>query len=275
MAWTVGSAQEEAAFEQSTPLLQRTSGRVGLGLLALAVILSLFGQSWALWTFGLIAGGYLLYLGWRGYQEAIPPKGGPCFAISTIKKEGPVEIVARIVPPKRALLSPLTSYKCTYFKYKVTLLNEDGGEKEVLDQGEELSDFWLKDVTGRIWVESAGIDIKMKKQLDADLRTYDQTPRPIRDRFKRLEIEAFESPGVRKPIRIEELRLDPGDNVLVKGEVYRREDGALGIHKGAGTFSVERWEKPTFIPMPARGTKLNLALGATLVVVSALALAVF
>lgn len=274
MAWTVGSAQIEAQLDEEEPFLQRTDTRLILaGVVAAVLVRFIAGGWWGLWLLFIGAGAWLAWLGWKGYQAAQPPKDGPCFAIRSIKKEGPIELVARIVPPTRALLSPLTSSKCVYYNYQVTMLDPDTNQpKEVVDGGERLIDFWLKDVTGKIWVESEGIDIRYEKQLSADLRTYDQTPRAVRERFQKLRFDPFLTPGQRKPVFLEELRLDPGDNVLIKGYVGRPTGGEAGekersafvIGKGPGTLTVERWNGPVFIPVPAKGANRNLALGAVL-----------
>ncbi|MBZ0251838.1 MAG: E3 ubiquitin ligase family protein [Candidatus Methylomirabilis sp.] len=281
MAWTVGSAQIEAELADDLPLMRRPTTWVLLGGLAGAVAVRLVEGSWiGLWLTALGAGFHLVWLGRRGLAAATPPKDGPCFAINSIQQEGPIELVARIVPPKRALLSPLTSSKCVYYNYKVTLLDPDTDQpKETLDGEERLIDFWLKDVTGKIWVESEGIEIDYKKQLSSDLRAYDQMPRAVRERFQKIGFEPFLSPGVRKPVFLDELRLDPGDNVVIRGHVKRRPGGpepedqsAMVICKGPGRLTVERWKGPVFIPVPAKGAKRNIGLGVVLALLGLLGL---
>jgi hypothetical protein len=67
---------------------------------------------------------------------------------------------------------------------------------------------------------------------------------------------------VRRAIFLEETRLDPGDNVLVKGHALRNEEGKLVIGKPpGGTLSVERWSKPTFIARPPPGARLHVICG--------------
>jgi len=274
MAWTVGSAQTDAELGAKTPFLERTSTRAFGAGLAVAVVLSFFGQAWALWLWGLAVGAGLAFQGWRGMQEAKPPEDGPCFAISTIK-EGPIEVVGRIVPPKRCLLSPLTSTKCCYFDYRVALLDDEGNETEILDSGNKRCDFWLKDITGKIKVvHSDDLEIDYERQIDTDLRAFDLTPRPIRERFEKLKIHAYDSPGDRVPMWLSELRLDPGDNVIVRGTARRGDDGEMWLVSGPDGFKVSRYTGPMFIPKPAEGAKLTLALGAVVGVASLIALLV-
>ncbi len=247
----------------------RSGARGGLRMVALFAMLALLalwiaGQAWAPWALLALVGLLLLRSGLAGLASARPPANGPLFAIEQLR-EGPVEVVGRVVPPKQGLLSPLTSTKCSYFSYAIRLLDEASGEKRVLEERSKLCDFWLKDVTGSIWVRSEGIDVRLPKQLDEDLRSYDQTPRAVGEHLRKLGVDPFLAPGVRRAIFLEETRLDPGDNVLVKGHVMRGEDGKLVIACApGGTLSVERWSKPTFIARPPSGSRRNVVLGAVM-----------
>jgi hypothetical protein len=263
LAWTIGTTQDHAERAPARPGAAWARTAVVLAVLALLVLAGLGGNDWALPAAIALAGARLLAVAARAYADARPPAGGPCFAVATLR-EGPAEVVARVLPPERGLLSPLTSTKCSYYDYAVEVLDEATGERKVVDEGRKLTDFWLKDVTGSLFVESAGIDIRLPRQLDEDLRTYDQTPRAVGERLRKLGIDPFVAPGVRRAILFHETRLDPGDNVLVKGEVVRREDGRLVIRKGAGGLSVERWTRPTFVPVVPASAKRNLWLGAIL-----------
>jgi hypothetical protein len=263
LAWTIGTTQDHAERAAARPASAWLRLAVWLGVLLLLVLAGLGGNDWALPAALALLGVRLLALSLRAHAEARPPAGGPCFAVATLKP-GPAEVVGRVLPPERGLLSPLTSTKCSYYDYAVEVLDEASGERRVVDEGHKLTDFWLKDVTGSLFVESAGIDIRIPRQLDEDLRTYDQTPRAVGERLRKLDIDPFVSPGVRRAIFFHETRLDPGDNVLVKGEVVRREDGRLVVTRGAGGLSVERWSRPTFVPGVPASAKRNLWLGAGL-----------
>lgn len=260
MAWTIGTADESADAAPTRPRLQSPLFLIGtLGLLVglSAVIAGVaHAGSGTLAFLGLvwIAGGV------AGHRAARPPKDGPSFSIATLAP-GPVEVVGRVVPPKKALLSPLTSTKCSYYDYKIWLLDDATGERTLVDERSMLSDFWLKDITGHIWVESEGIDIAVPAQLDEDLRTYDQTPRAVGERLVKLGVDPFVEPGVRRPILVQETRLDPGDNMLMRGEVVRRDDGQLVLRKGSVPLRIERWSRPTFIAVVPTGAKLSLWLG--------------
>lgn len=248
MAWTVGTVQDHAESTQARPLHRRPLPVLGL----LGVVLGLgaagLGVDGAGWASLVWVGALLVIAGVRGHLAARPPKDGPVFAISRLR-EGPVEVVGRIVPPTQALLSPLTGVKCCFYDYEVSLLDDASGERRPVDQRTQLSDFWLKDVTGSVWVRSEGLEIDMPRQLDEDLRTYDQTPRAVGERLQKLDIDPFVQPGVRRAIFIRETRLDPGDNVLLRAHGSRDVDGRLVLGKGPGPFSVERWNRATFVPI--------------------------
>jgi hypothetical protein len=268
LAWTIGTTADQAdvAPRRTNPRLRRA---VAVALAAL-VVLSIFGQRWALPAALLLLGARLLLGAAAEYRAARPPKGGPCFAIDTLR-EGPVEVVGRVLPPERGLLSPLTSTKCSYYDYVVEVLDEASGERRVVDQGTKLTDFWLKDVTGSVKVETEGIEIKVRPQLDEDLRRYDQTPRAVGERLQKLAIDPFVSPGVRRAILFRETRLDPGDNMLVRGTAVRGADGQLVVRKSgpAGALSVERWTQATFVPTVPASAHRNLWIGAALMLVGA------
>jgi hypothetical protein len=265
LAWTIGTTQDHAEHTDARPTGAWLRLAVWVVVVVLLVLAGLGGNDWALPAALALLGVRLLLLSARAHAEARPPAGGPCFAVATLK-EGPAEVVGRVLPPERGLLSPLTSTKCSYYDYAVELLDETTGERKVVDEARKLTNFWLKDVTGSLFVESEGIDIRIPRQLDEDLRTYDQTPRAVGERLRKLDIDPFVSPGVRRAIFFHETRLDPGDNVLVKGEVVRKEDGRLVLQKGADGLSVERWSRPTFVPAVPASAKRNLWLGALLCV---------
>ncbi|HTE06183.1 MAG TPA: GIDE domain-containing protein [Planctomycetota bacterium] len=281
MAWTIGTAEDhgDVAAAEAEIAAGRTAARRGplqrarqivswLLLIGFGVAWVAYGVSWAWAPMVLVAGLNLVLDGLAGYASARPPAGGPAFAIERLR-EGPVEVVGRVVPPKQALLSPLTSTKCSYFAYVIRLLDEATGEKKILEERSKLCDFWLKDVTGSIWVRSEGIDVRLGKQLDEDLRTYDQTPRAVGEHLRKLGVDPFLAPGVRRAIFLEETRLDPGDNVLVKGAVMRDPDGKLVIGKPpGGTLSVERWSKPTFVARPPSSAKRRVISGAVMIVLA-------
>jgi hypothetical protein len=280
LAWTIGTTAEQAdlgAGRPSSPAL-RLAFAVTLLAIAALCVLALLGHAWALPTALLLLGLRLLAGAAIGYRAARPPAGGPCFAIATLR-EGPVEVVGRVLPPERGLLSPLTSTKCSFYDYAVELLDETTGQRKVVDQGTKLTNFWLKDVTGSVLVETEGITIAVKPQLDEDLRRYDQTPRAVGERLQKLEIDPFLSPGVRRAIFFRETRLDPGDNMLVRGHAVRDAQGQLVIRRaagggaggaaGAGGFTVERWTKPTFVPAVPAAARRNLWIGAGLLLIGA------
>ncbi|HZM01067.1 MAG TPA: hypothetical protein VFD43_12535 [Planctomycetota bacterium] len=273
MAWTIGTTAEQADLTARRPVHPALRLAVLVALAAL-LLLAILGQSWALPAALLLLGARLLLGAAADYRAARPPAGGPCFAIATLR-EGPVEVVGRVLPPERGLLSPLTSTKCSYYDYAVELLDEASGEHRVVDQGTKLTDFWLKDVTGSIKVETPGIVIGVRPQLDEDLRRYDQTPRAVGERLQKLGIDPFVSPGVRRAILFRETRLDPGDNMLVRGTAVRGPDGALVIRKAgpADALSVERWTQATFVPEVPTSARRNLWIGAALALSGAVWLA--
>lgn len=277
MAWTIGTSDDHGDVAAADAEAGRRATRDPLGIIGLLAIAGFAvawfaGVGWACWPMFIIAGALQVRGGMKGMSSARPPAGGPVFAIEQLR-EGPVEVVGRVVPPKQALLSPLTSTKCSYFSYRIRLLDDAGGEPRVLDERTKLCDFWLKDVTGSIWVNSEGLDVRLPKQLDEDLRTYDQTPRAVGEHLHKLGVDPFLSPGVRRAILLEETRLDPGDNVVVKGHVTRDAEGKLVLGRPpGGTLSVERWSKPTFIARPPAGAKRNVILGAVMLVAGAVGL---
>jgi E3 Ubiquitin ligase len=279
LAWTIGTSDDHGDVAAADAEAGRGKSGGGLRLVALLAMLALLvlwiaHMPWAPWALLALVGVLLLKSGLAGLASARPPADGPTFAIERLR-EGPVEVVGRVVPPKQALLSPLTSTKCSYFAYVIRLLDESTGEKKVLEERSKLCDFWLKDVTGSIWVRSEGIDVRLPKQLDEDLRTYDQTPRAVGEHLHKLGVDLFLAPGVRRAIFLEETRLDPGDNVLVKGTVMRDADGKLILAKPpGGTLTVERWSKPTFIARPPSGSKRNAIAGAVMLLAAVAGLAV-
>jgi hypothetical protein len=235
------------------------------------LVLAVLGHSWALPAALLVLGARLLAGAAAEFRAARPPAGGPCFAIDTLR-EGPVEVVGRVLPPERGLLSPLTSTKCSYYDYAVEVLDEATGQRSVVDQGTKLTNFWLKDVTGSILVETEGITIGVPPQLDEDLRQYDQTPRAVGERLQKLNIDPFVSPGVRRAILFRETRLDPGDNMLVRGQAVRDAQGGLVIRKGTGSgdsLTVERWTQPTFVPAVPASARRGLWIGVVLALAGA------
>ncbi|MGQ0552762.1 MAG: hypothetical protein ACT4PU_06035 [Planctomycetota bacterium] len=281
MAWTIGTAEDHADVA-ANPALPRTLRLAFLFAFAGLLGLAAFGTNvtWALPAALFLLAARLLGTAALGFVRARPPQGGPCFALARLEP-GPVLAVGRVLPPERGLLSPLTSTKCSFYDYAVELLDESTGQRRVVDEGRKLTDFWLKDVTGSVWVESAGIDIRIPRQLDEDLRRYDQTPRAVGERLQKLEINPFLSPGVRRPIFFHETRLDPGDNVLVRGEAVRDASGRIVIRRprtsdpGAApervesgqtghsdAFTVERWTRATFVPIVPSWARRNLWLGA-------------
>jgi hypothetical protein len=263
MAWTIGSADEEG---EALPQ-ERSRGLLFLGLLGLAVAFTgvFAGLMVAACVFALVLGAALLVAGLAGLRDARPPKGGPSFEIARLA-EGPVEVVGRVVPPKQALLSPLTSTKCSYYAYAIHILGEDG-ERKLVQEKSKRCDFWLKDITGSILVRGDDIEVRVPPQLDEDLRTYDQTPRAVGEHLHKLDVDPFLSPGVRRAIFIHETRLDPGDNVLVRGTVVRDEEGQLILRSAPGApSSVERWTGRTFVARPPKGARLRAALGMALLV---------
>jgi len=264
LAWTIGTTQDSEADAPSQPSAGRGRALLTLGGGALGLLLWALDVPFALGATLVWLGGSSLLLGLAGYRSARPPKDGPLFAIASIK-EGPVEVVGRVVPPKQGLLSPLTSTKCSYFDYKIWLLDEQSGEKKLVESRDKLTDFWLKDVTGSIWVVAEGLEIDVPKQLDEDLRTYDQTPRAVGERLHKLGVDPFLQPGVRRAIFFEETRLDPGDNMLVRATARRDEQGRMVLARGSGAFSIERWTKPTFIAQVPLGARLRVYVGAALV----------
>ncbi|MFH0945151.1 MAG: hypothetical protein V2A76_08135 [Planctomycetota bacterium] len=266
--WTVASAQHLVGETAHVPFLQRRPVQIRAAGLALAVALVFMGQLWAIWVWGLVLGLGLVWDGLQGLRAAIPPNQGPCRAINPIRSEGRIEVFGRSVPPKRALFSPLTSSKCAYFHYKVTELGDKDEPGSVLDEKEKLSNFWLKDNTWKIWMNSEGIEINFKPQLDADLRSYDQMPLAVRERFERIDFDPFLAPGVRKPVKLEELRLDPGDNVLLRGTVRRNEEGDLEIAKGTGHLVVARHTGGIFNPVSSPGAKRHVVVGGTIAAIS-------
>jgi len=272
LAWTIGTTAEQADAAVRRPVHPQLRRAVAVAIAAL-VVLSIVGQFWALPAALMVLGARLALGAAAEYRAARPPKGGPCFAIATLR-EGPVEVVGRVLPPERGLLSPLTSTKCSYYDYAVELLDESSGERRTVDQGTKLTDFWLKDVTGSIKVETEGIEIKVRPQLDEDLRRYDQTPRAVGERLQKLAIDPFVSPGVRRAILFRETRLDPGDNMLVRGTAVRGADGQLVIRKAGaagtpGALSVERWTQATFVPTVPASAHRNLWVGGALILVGA------
>lgn len=281
MAWTIGTTAEHADTTAQRPRSALLRILFIAAMLTLAV-LALLGHSWAAATMLLLAGTHFLGVAAAGFRAARPPADGPCFAIASLR-EGPAEVVGRVLPPERGLLSPLTSTKCSFYDYCVEVLDERTGERKVVDQGTKLTNFWLKDVTGSILVETEGIDIRVKPQLDEDLRKYDQTPRAVGERLQKLEIDPFVTPGVRRAILFRETRLDPGDNMLVKGHVTRADDGTLVIRRApapvpapasasaptAGSLSVERWSSATFVPAVPASARRALWIGALLLVAGA------
>lgn len=272
MVWTIGTTQDHAEIATVSRLAAAARLAALLALLGLAVAWGL-GQTWAPWALLLVIGLRLLVPALAAVRAARPPADGPCFAVATLR-EGPAQIVARAVPPEHALLSMLSSTKCAYFDYEVTVLDEATGERKVVDAAHKESDFWLKDVTGSLLVRSAGIVIDYPPQIDEDLRTHDQTPRAVGERLHKLGIDPFVSPGVRRAILLRETRLDPGDNVLVHGTVVRGEGGRLELHAGAdGRLLVQRWSRPTFVPAVPSWARRNLWLGALALLAGALGLA--
>jgi len=270
VAWTIGTTAEQADLAARRPL--HPALRLAfVALIVALLLLAAFGRPWAVPAALLLVGARLLAGAAAEHRAARPPPGGPCFAIASLR-EGPVEVVGRVLPPERGLLSPLTSTKCSYYDYAVELLDESSGQRRIVDQGRKLTDFWLKDVTGSILVRTEGIAIDVRPQLDEDLRRYDQTPRAVGERLQKLGIDPFVSPGVRRAILFRETRLDPGDNMLVKGEVARDEQGRLVIRRGAGAdgvLAVERWTRATFVPAVSGSARRNLWLGAAIALTGA------
>jgi hypothetical protein len=263
MGWTIGTTQESQADAPAAAAGGLPWATIALLGAVAGVVAHLLGVTGALGAACLWVGAISVGSGFSGYRAARPPSGGPLFAIDRIT-EGPVEVVGRVVPPSKALLSPLTSTKCSFFDYKIWLEDEGTGERTLVEERRKLTNFWMKDVTGSIWVEAEGIDINVPKQLDEDLRTYDQTPRAVGERLHKLGVDPFISPGVRRAIFFEETRLDPGDNMLVKGVARRGEGGQLVIAQGGSEFSVERWTRPTFVAHVSAGARLRLWLGVAL-----------
>jgi hypothetical protein len=269
LAWTIGTTADQAdvTARRHNPALRLAIAAA----IVLLIVLALFGQHWAGPAALMLLGARMAGVAAAEYRAARPPAGGPCFAIASLR-EGPVEVVGRVLPPERGLLSPLTSTKCSYYDYAVELLDESTGQRSVVDSGHKLTNFWLKDVTGSILVETEGIEIRVAPQLDEDLRTYDQTPRAVGERLQKLNIDPFVSPGVRRAILFHETRLDPGDNMLVRGVAARGAQGQLVIRRGTGsgdTLTVERWTKPTFVPSVPASAHRNLWVGAALILVGA------
>lgn len=270
MAWTIGTTADQADLtaRRANPALRLAIAAA----IAVLIILAVLGHRWALPAALMLLGARMAAVAAAEYRAARPPKGGPCFAIASLR-EGPVEVVGRVLPPERGLLSPLTSTKCSFFDYVVEVLDEATGQRQVVDQGRKLTDFWLKDVTGSILVQTEGIEINVRPQLDEDLRRYDQTPRAVGERLQKLSIDPFVSPGVRRAILFRETRLDPGDNMLVRGVAVRDEQGRLVIRKGAGTaagaLTVERWTQATFVAAVPAWAWRNLWVGGAFVMVGA------
>src|SRR5688572_6585234 len=141
VAWTIGTTADQA---DQTARRDNPALRLAITVLIVAlVVLSIFGQPWALSAALGLLGARLLLGAAAEFRAARPPAGGPSFAIATLR-EGPVEVVGRVLPPERGLLSPLTSTKCSYYDYVVEVLDEASGERRVVDQGTKLTDFWLK-----------------------------------------------------------------------------------------------------------------------------------
>lgn len=264
MGWTIGSASEHGEALGPRGAAPARGALLVLGAAALVAAGTLAPRALPSVLCG-VAGAALLLTAIERLRAARPPRDGPAFAIAGLR-DGPVEVVGRVVPPKQALLSPLTTTKCSHFAFAIHVL-EPGGERRLVEERAKRCDFWLKDVTGSVLVRGEGLDVRMPPQLDEDLRTHDQTPRAVGERLQKLGIEPFVSPGVRRAIFVRETRLDPGDNVLVRGTLFCDADGERVIGPAPGApFSVERWTRPTFVPRPARGARARAALGLALLV---------
>jgi hypothetical protein len=258
VAWTIGSA-----FEEGEALARPQRHGSGALLLLVAAVLAaavVGGPVFGACLLALLAGAALLDAGLAGLRAARAPTSGPCFEIARLA-EGPVEVVGRVVPPKQALLSPLSSTKCSYYSYAIHVLDEDG-ERRLVQERTKRCEFLLKDVTGSILVHGDDLDVRLAPQLDEDLRTYDQTPRAVGEHLHKLGIDPFLEPGVRRAIFIRETRLDPGDNVLVRGTVTRDEEGRRVIRFEPGApFSVERWTGRTFVAKKPTAARFRAAAG--------------
>ncbi len=156
-----------------------------------------------------------------------------------------IQKVTGVVVPIETLESPMEGAACVY--WDVAVLEPHGKSWRIAARRHETAPFWLKEKTGRVYVDLRGVDVHLDREETGSSSMLDSPTERERQALLGLGLNPSGLLGMNRSYRYQEARLDVAERVSVMGRVEIREvdgeavfvlvpadDGALAVSDAKG-----------------------------------------
>ncbi|MCF7861030.1 E3 ubiquitin ligase family protein [Candidatus Woesearchaeota archaeon] len=230
--------------------------------------------------FGLGFGAYIFWKGFGMNKEIRVIKNTPTSKIRSMAM-GRVEIYGEIIPAKGKIFkSPFSDEKCVWCKWMVEEYRSSGksGRWITIDSGILQDHFYVKDNTGYVLVDPFGANIDIQKDNEYQSGAFrGAIPGTAKVFLDKNSIKTKGLFGFKRPLRLREYYLTPGDKIYVMGYAGDNphiEDGSsqenaqdIMIQKGNSFFYISDSPEKEVLKKMFWKSFLSLYGGAALIIV--------
>jgi len=233
----------------------------------------------------LIAGIVFFFLGfkWLGQKKLI--EGTPTSKARSIAM-GPVEVYGQVEPvPGILLKSPVTNKDCVYYRF--TIEEYRRGKKSshwvVIKAGQKAVEFFLKDETGKVLIDSNGAEVDIPSDYQIQSRGFlpKDLPASAQNFLNANGISQKDFLGFNKELRLTEYIIVPtdwlyimgnaGDNPYVEEGESAQSSADIMIQKGGPMFYISDKSEKELLKSLSFKSKAGI-IGGTLAILGGLAI---